>query len=53
MPENMKMIVILVVAEIVHKIIAVADILFDFEEVYPVCFLVNVPKKLYISLHLD
>lgn len=46
-------IVILVAAEIAPKIIAVADILFDFDEAYPACFLINIPGKLNISLYLD
>lgn len=51
--ESTKMIVILVAAEIVPKINAVADVLFDFDEVYPACFLINIPRKLNMSLHLD
>lgn len=52
MRESTK-IVILVAAEIAPKIIAVADILFDFDEAYPACFLINISGKLNISLYLD
>lgn len=52
MQESTKMIIILVAVEIVPKVIVVG-ILFDFDEVYPACFLINVPGKLSMSLHLD
>lgn len=48
-----RQIVILLAAQTVPKVIAVADVLFGLKEVYLASFLINIPRKLNMSLHLD